>query len=450
MAAGRLPRGAGLAGGGQRAIGRRRGAAALLILGPIALVLAPGLAPAFVVPEAGPRHLASFAGVSLQQAAPAAALVAVAPSRCREGVATQMQAMVNLAAVRAIVPGAPPWALGFGVLAVVALLVQRVKVWLETPSRPYNAAASSNSVRSEYDTWTREGVLEHYWGEHIHMGSYTPLGKQTGYNRNDPLLVAAVRATFAHLFGGLKDFKEAKLDFSKEMLEWSGAKAPKKILDVGCGIGGTSRFLAKAFPEAEVVGITLSPEQVRRGTELAKEAGLSNVRFQVTDALNMTFADNTFDLVWGCESGEHMPDKQKYIEEMSRVCKPGGNVVVATWCERDPDPPFNAEERTTLNFLYEEWSHPYFISYNKYAELMRGTGVLEKVETDDWTERTLPSWRHSVWVGVWSPWFWLKTTLGKPKAFLGFCRDAYTLERYHRGMRRGLLHFGMIKGVKIA
>ena len=49
--------------------------------------------------------------------------------------------------------------------------------------------------------------------------------------------------------------------------------------------------------------------QVRRGTELAKEQGLDNVEFRVMNALEQTFEDNTFDMVWACESGEHMPDK---------------------------------------------------------------------------------------------------------------------------------------------
>lgn len=47
---------------------------------------------------------------------------------------------------------------------------------------------------------------------------------------------------------------------------------------------------------------------------------------QVMDALKMEFSDNSFDLVWACESGEHMPDKKAYVEEMTRVLAPGGNV----------------------------------------------------------------------------------------------------------------------------
>lgn len=338
-----------------------------------------------------------------------------------------------------------------GVSALALLLaIRRVKVWLETPSRPYVKSDSSNSVRAEYDQWTREGVLEHYWGEHIHMGSYSSVQDQKGYNRNDSIVVAFLRATLRHLVGGYKNFIDAKLDFSKEMLAWSGATKPKRILDVGCGIGGTSRFLARAFPEAEILGITLSPEQVARATALAREAGLTNVRFEVANALDMPFEDGTFDLVWGCESGEHMPDKRKYVEEMSRVLAPGGNLVIAVWCERDPVPTFTNEERTSLKFLYEEWSHPYFISINAFGRLLEETGHLDIVVTDDWTEQTLPSWRHSVWVGVWSPWYWMKVTAQRPKAFLGFVRDAYTLERYHRAMKRGLLTYGMMKARKKA
>ena len=193
------------------------------------------------------------------------------------------------------------------------------------------------------------------------------------------------------------------------MAEWGEISKlkPEKVLDVGCGIGGTSRFLAKKFGEStSVTGITLSQAQVDRATKLAEERDIPNAKFQVMDALEMTFPDNTFDVVWACESGEHMPDKKKYVEEMIRVLKPGGRIVIATWCQRDetPETPFNNYERKMLDFLYSEWTHPYFISIKDYKNLMLGTGQCENVETDDWMEQTVPSWRHSIWVGVFDPW----------------------------------------------
>ena len=53
---------------------------------------------------------------------------------------------------------------------------------------------------------------------------------------------------------------------------------------------------------------------------------------QVMDALKMDWPDNSFDLVWACESGEHMPDKKRYVEEMTRVLKPGALPVHTLWC----------------------------------------------------------------------------------------------------------------------
>ena len=70
-------------------------------------------------------------------------------------------------------------------------------------------------------------------------------------------------------------------------------------------------------------GITLSSKQVERARQLAAERGLANADFCVMNALAMEFPDDSFDLVWACESGEHMPDKKAYVQEMVRVLKPG-------------------------------------------------------------------------------------------------------------------------------
>jgi tocopherol O-methyltransferase len=79
--------------------------------------------------------------------------------------------------------------------------------------------------------------------------------------------------------------------------------------------------------------------QASRATQRAQEAGLgTEVQFQVADALDMPFADNSFDLVWSMESGEHMPDKEKFLQECYRVLKPGGTFLMATWCHRPITP----------------------------------------------------------------------------------------------------------------
>ena len=310
-------------------------------------------------------------------------------------------------------------------LAAAALLCAWIVRALNTPSRVYDREA--NSVGREYDAWTSEGILEYYWGEHIHLGYY---GEK---ERKGP-------------FYGGKDFIEAKYDFIDEMLAFSQVKRPMKVLDVGCGIGGTSRYLAKKFPDAEITGITISPEQQARATQLATERGVPNAKFELCDALAMKYEDNTFDFVWACESGEHMPDKVKYVKEMTRVLKPGGRIVIATWCQREEPPEFDATERKTLDYLYGEWTHPYFISIEEYGRIMEGTGKLHDVVTDDWAKQTIPAWRHSVWVGVWDPW----PVIRRPRLWWKVVRDAWCLEVMHRAFTNGLMRYGMMTAGKKA
>lgn len=314
-----------------------------------------------------------------------------------------------------------------GIAAAAAAGTVGVKVILDRPSRKYE----EGSVAREYDAWTQDGILEYYWGEHIHLGYYTKEEMEAGYKK--------------------KNFIEAKYDFVDEMMKLGGIDQTDKnakVLDVGCGVGGTSRYLAKNLgPGADVTGITLSPNQVKRATELAKEQGVPNAKFQVMNALAMDFPDNSFDVVWACESGEHMPDKKAYIDEMMRVLKPGGKFVMATWCQRDDrDVPFDDQDERDLKFLYEEWTHPYFISIEAYKELIDATGMMNEVTTADWVDETIASWRHSIWVGVYDP----RGFILKPHKYLKCVRDAYCLERMHRAFARGLMQYGMFAVTKKA
>lgn len=331
--------------------------------------------------------------------------------------------------------------------SVIVAAVGAVATWLlNRPSRTFTEAGVGGTVGNEYDAWTEEGILEYYWGEHIHLGYYD----------EDDLKAVT------NPFKSGKVFKDTKFKFVEEMYRWSGAEAnsggaPAKILDVGCGIGGTSRYLANKLKDkgTQVTGITLSPKQVERATELANERGLDNVKFQVMDALKMDFPDNTFDLVWGCESGEHMPDKAAYVEEMTRVLKPGGTLVIATWCQKElaEGEEFTKDEQAKLQFLYDEWAHPYFISIEEYERLCAKTGKLESVSGANWVKETIAAWRHSIWVGVWDPWIviWKGfTSRMGPRVWWKTIREIVTLERMHRAFDCGLMTYGMVKARKSA
>ena len=306
------------------------------------------------------------------------------------------------------------YTLGFIVLVVALGIV----IYLITP-RSYE---SSDTVANSYDDWTSDGILEFYWGEHIHLGHYGSPPRR-------------------------KDFLQAKADFVHEMVKWGGLdKLPRgtTVLDVGCGIGGSSRILAKEY-EFEVTGVTISPKQVQRATELTPQG--VTAKFQVDDALALSFPDNSFDVVWSIEAGPHMPDKVKYGSEMMRVLKPGGILVVADWNQRDDrQKPLNYWEKPVMRQLLDQWSHPAFSSIEGFSEQIAETGLVEgEVATADWTPETLPSWLESIWQGIVRPEGLIKFGFS---GFIKSLREVPTMLLMRLGFGAGLCRFGMFRAVK--
>ncbi len=280
-----------------------------------------------------------------------------------------------------------------------------------------------SQIQQFYDA--SSGLWEQIWGEHMHHGYYGPTGKEK------------------------KDRRQAQIDLIEELLNWAGVEQAKEILDVGCGIGGSSLYLAQKF-NARAVGITLSPVQASRATERAQEAGLaSEVQFQVADALDMPFADDTFDFVWSMESGEHMPDKEKFLHECYRVLKPGGTFLMATWCHRPitaATGDLTADEKQHLADIYRVYCLPYVISLPEYEAIARGARCanahnlpFQNIRTADWSDAVAPFWDIVI------------DSAFEPKAIFGLLQSGWTtvqaalsLGLMSRGYRRGLIRFGLL------
>ncbi len=77
--------------------------------------------------------------------------------------------------------------------------------------------------------------------------------------------------------------------------------------------------------------------------------------------------------------------------------------------------------------------------------ILQGTGKLQAVEVEDWTQPTIDSWRHSIWVGVYDPWI---VVFKGPVVWYRTMREIVTLERMHRAFDKGLMQYGMMKAVK--
>lgn len=277
-------------------------------------------------------------------------------------------------------------------------------------------ASLYQQIQQFYDA--SSGLWEQVWGEHMHHGYYGPDGTEP------------------------KERRQAQIDLIEELLQWADIQHAEHILDVGCGIGGSSLYLAEKF-SAIATGITLSPVQANRAKERARIAGRAvgqpRAQFHVANALQMPFPDQSFDLVWSLESGEHMPDKTQFLRECYRVLKPGGTFLFVTWCHRPIDQsPLTLDEQQHLAEIYRVYCLPYVISLPEYGAIAQSIGF-QNIRTADWSPAVAPFWN----VVIDSALNW-DTIVSLLQSGWTTLQAALFLGLMQRGYSRGLIRFGLL------
>ena len=282
-----------------------------------------------------------------------------------------------------------------------------------------NTSNLSEKIAKFYDT--SSNLWEKTWGEHMHHGYY---GRGGNYKL---------------------DRRQAQINLIEELLIWADIKEVSNLVDVGCGIGGSTLYLAEKF-NTKATGITLSSVQANRATERASEFKLEEtVQFQVADALNMPFPEDNFDLVWSLESGEHMPDKKKFFQECYRVLKPGGTFLCVTWCRRPTNSwagELTEEEKQHLEEIYRVYCLPYVLSLPEYETIAQDCGF-SNIKVDDWSMEVAPFWDIVIDSAL-----NLETIAGLLNSGWQTVQGALSLGLMSRGYERGLIRFGLIYGQK--
>jgi len=313
-----------------------------------------------------------------------------------------------------------------GLVAIAAVrLARRRHIAL---NRSVCAAAKTlqEGIADFYDAST--GVWVEIWGEHLHHGFY-PQGFK----------------------GTLADHRLAQVTMIEEVLRWAAIPpagtpgAPLTVLDVGCGVGGSARYLQRKFGGA-ATGITLSRKQREQAQALSEAAGQGETcSFLVADALHMPFPDNSFDLVWSLESGEHMPDKNQFMREMCRVCKPGGRLILVTWVHRDlaeDEDALKPRETRLLDRISRAYHLPKWFSMAGYRRIA-GDLSFSGIRTADWTKHIMPFWGGVIRSAI-RPKGWLALLRGGWQTL----RGALVMPLMARGYRTGTIKFGLLTGTK--
>jgi SAM-dependent methyltransferase len=127
-----------------------------------------------------------------------------------------------------------------------------------------------------------------------------------------------------------------------------------RVLDVGCGLGGSARYLASEY-RCHVTGIDLTKAYVEAATELAALVGLGEmVEFRQCSAIELPFEDGSFDVAWTEHVQMNIADKRAFYRELARVLAPGGRLVfhdVFKGTAGEPHYPVPWAEEGSISFL---------------------------------------------------------------------------------------------------
>ena len=114
---------------------------------------------------------------------------------------------------------------------------------------------------------------------------------------------------------------------TRELAEMANLKASDHVLDVGCALGGTARYLAEHY-KCQVKGIDIIEEYISAGTKLTESANLGHrVELVYGSALDLPYQDERFDFVLTQHVQMNIFDKHRFYSEIERVLKPGGRFI---------------------------------------------------------------------------------------------------------------------------
>jgi tocopherol O-methyltransferase len=221
------------------------------------------------------------------------------------------------------------------------------------------ASVEKHVIRRHYDVGTL--FYRALWGPHLHHGLW--------HGKESPHLAAR--------------------QLTEELARQAHIEAGERVLDVGCGMGGSSIWLARQR-HCFVTGVTISPVQRRWAATNAYWKGCrTQTRFLRADAEQLEFPEGAFDVVWSIECTEHLFDKPAFFAKASKWLAPGGRVAVCAWLAGHDQ---QAEQTKKLVYeVCEGFFCPSLGSQNDYERWLTDAGLTIE-RSLIWTEQVLKTW----------------------------------------------------------
>lgn len=241
-----------------------------------------------------------------------------------------------------------------------------------------------------------------------------------------------------------KNFREALANINEVLSDKAAIANGSKVLDAGCGLGGSTIWLAKN-KQADIVGITLSNKQASRANNRIHQLGLDKqARVEVQDYTKTDFPSESFDVVWAIESVCHAKDKNSFIGEAFRLLKPGGKLIVADFFI---DQEGNEKDQQELDAWAHGWAVPFFEKKEVFFSMLE-SNAFKSIEMVDCTKNIIPSAKR-LYYTFFPGWLFSKVYNVFNRSTTEFSkRNVYTAYYQYKTLKKGLWKYYIVSAQK--
>lgn len=188
-----------------------------------------------------------------------------------------------------------------------------------------------------------------------------------------------------------EDFAQAAERLTRIVYASAHVGDGQRVLDVGCGFGGTVASMNEQCRDMELVGLNIDGRQLERASRQVVPAGANSLDWVKANACSLPFKDEAFDAVLAVECIFHFPDRRRFFDEAWRVLKPGARLALSDFLSTNGLRPWTylASHWPSSIGFYGRCDVQY--NFERYRQLARKTGFAIRQELDI-TKNTLPTY----------------------------------------------------------